>query len=87
MPPGNKEEDDMFRTKRLNDPMEQPYCVKYGPRGGRRSTTNVNTLVNFSFLRPRECSSIRKEWNPSSTLIKKMLSTIADNDLSDSDDQ
>ena len=41
MPPGNKEEDDMFRTKRLNDPIEQPYCVKYGPRGGYRSATNV----------------------------------------------
>lgn len=77
----------MFRTKRLNDPIEQPYCVKYGPRGGYRSATNVNTLVNFSFLRPRECPSIREEWNPSSDLIKRMLFTIADDNSSDSDDQ
>ena len=68
----------MFRTKRLNDPPPIPYCVKYGPRGGRRSTTNENTLVDFSFLRRRECPSPSKEWDPPPDVIEEMLAIIKD---------
>lgn len=70
----------MFRTKRLSDPPPMPYCVKYGPRGGHRSATNENTLVDFSFLRRRECPRPATEWNPSPEVIEKMLAIIKNDD-------
>ncbi len=69
----------MFRTRRLSDPPSTPYCVKYGPRGGHRSTSNENTLVDFSFLRRRECPS-PTEWDPSPEVIEEMLDIIKDHD-------
>lgn len=68
----------MFRTKRLNDPPPTPYCVKYGPRGGCRSATNENTLVDFSFLRKRECPSPSKDWEPKPELIEELLTLVED---------
>lgn len=70
----------MFRTKRLNDPPPVPYCVQYGPRGGHRSATNENTLVDFSFLQRRECPPPSKEWDPSPDVIEEMLAIIKDDD-------
>lgn len=44
----------MFKTRRLNETPPIPYCVKYGPRSGLRTTKNETSVVDFSFLRPRE---------------------------------
>ncbi len=67
----------MFKTKRLNDPPPVPYVVKYGPRSGQRSG-NPTSVVDFSFLRLRECPDISKCWNPAPELIAKMLKIIDD---------
>ena len=66
----------MFRTKRINDPAPMSYCVKFAPRSGLRSASDENTLVDFSFLRRRECPSPRKEWDPSPEMIEEMLSLM-----------
>ena len=66
----------MFRTRRINDPAPIPYCVKFGPRSGFRSALDENTLVDFSFLRRRECPLPKKEWDPSPEEIEKMLALI-----------
>lgn len=61
----------MIKTKRINEPPTKPYCVQYGPRSGQRSGGNVNTLVDFSFLRSREGLDLSKlqpltqEWKDS----------------------
>lgn len=44
----------MITTKRINAPPIETYCMTYGPRGERRGTGNVNTLVNLAFVQPRE---------------------------------
>lgn len=50
----------MIKTKKINEPPVKPYCAEYGPRSGQRSGGNVNTLVDFSFLRPREGLDLSK---------------------------
>lgn len=44
----------VIKTKPMDSKPQKPYCSVYGPRSGLRSASNVNTLVNFSFLRPRK---------------------------------
>ena len=66
----------MFKTKRLNDLPTVPYIVKYGPRSGQRSG-EPTSVVDFSFLRPRELTKVSETWdNPE--LIEKLLELIED---------
>ena len=66
----------MFRVKRLNDSPSIPYCAKYGRRSGLRTSKNETSVVDMSFLRPRETPEVNKNFDPSPEQIDKMLSLI-----------
>ena len=63
----------MFKTKRLNDPPPIPYCVKYGPRSGLRTSKKETSVVDFSFLRPREQTPINHFWETSYDILNEVI--------------
>lgn len=66
----------VIKTKPITADPTVPYCVKYGPRAGQRSAGNVNTLVDFSFLRPREELDLKKLQDLTPEWVEEMKATL-----------
>ena len=61
----------MFRTRRLNDKFEEPYCVKYGSRYKSNKTDNADGF----HVKLREIHQV-EAWEESADFIDTFLNLI-----------